>query len=276
MTTVPTAPLGGPGPARSTGAIPVDSSEAGCRQGEQDGRMLCHAGGDPLPPFQARPYEMTGIGPVDGGARGTAGLSPIAAGFEHHAVGQSGGREDDVSASVGGIDSNPASFQAYGVSTPPAVISLAQKRLDLAGRAPPHESVHDVWICVHVRHPAVRMCRFQRTRDDVFPGHQRCRTAPDDNSLQRTSPDGRIFLEIFLLSAIRGSAGPADLRPARPAPWTRELVPSATTPPAGRVSTRSDDELRSRPRPIRSCEESLYWVEDRPKGGGLTSAVVWT
>ena len=181
---------------------------------------------------------MTGVEAVDGSARGTAGLPPVAARFEHHSVGQSGAREDDMSASVGGIDSHPTSFEADGLATPPAVISLAQKLLDLVGRAPPEEDVHDVWICVHARRPAVRMGRFQRTRDDVFPGLQRCRTAPDDNSLQRTSADVRIFLEIFSDLGNSGSAGPADLRPARPAPWAGELVPSDTTSSAGGVSTR--------------------------------------
>jgi hypothetical protein len=119
--------------------------------------MVGHRGVDPLTPFEARSHQMTGVGAVDGGTRGTAGLPPITARFEHDAVGQSGTREDDVSASVGGIDGHSTSFEAHRVSAPPAVISLAQKRLDLTGHAPANESVHDVWICVHVRHPAVRM-----------------------------------------------------------------------------------------------------------------------
>jgi hypothetical protein len=87
--------------------------------------MLGHGGVDPLAPFEARSDQMTSIGAVDGGTGGTAGLPPIAARFEHHAVWERRAREDNVSGSVGGIDSHAASFEADGVSAPPAVISLA-------------------------------------------------------------------------------------------------------------------------------------------------------
>ena len=92
-------------PAAPRGAVRsewpgVDEPEAGCRQRDEERRVLGHRLGDGLAAAQSRGDELVGVAAVALGALWADGLAAVAARLAKHAVGLGVGRPDASAASA--------------------------------------------------------------------------------------------------------------------------------------------------------------------------------
>lgn len=177
------APAGWARMAPCAGTDAVNGTEAGGRQGQEDGGMGGDRLVDPLATLEAGADQVAGVASVDTGASRTAALASGSARYEHHAIWQRGTREHDCALTV--CSGRGVTTEADRMPAPTASIPLLHEVPERAtSGVPPQRLDHRSVFGIHRRPP----WRPVATMSQVRSGIQRD-TASDNGTQRDTAGD---------------------------------------------------------------------------------------